>query len=193
MINMAQKLILPINQARITAGYKNANYKKEFGYTHYGIDMTDRDRKNLTIWGSGSGEVVETGWSNSGGNVVIVVYKDCLLTSGVVKDLVFRYYHLSSIKVKKGQKITKDTIIGNYGNTGASSGAHLHLEIDTDTLYPVYTPQISKDSGVLKRGTDSTINPTLCLYVKTTAPDYQSITNSGYNTLTSTDLNYKKY
>ena len=190
---MAQKLILPINQARITAGYKNANYKKEFGYTHYGIDMTDRDRKNLTIWGSGSGEVVETGWSNSGGNVVIVVYKDCLLTSGVVKDLVFRYYHLSSIKVKKGQKITKDTIIGNYGNTGASSGAHLHLEIDTDTLYPVYTPQISKDSGVLKRGTDSTINPTLCLYVKTTAPDYQSIANSGYNTLTSTDLNYKKY
>lgn len=190
---MTQKLILPINQARITSGYKNPNYKKQFGYTHYGIDMTDKARSNTTIWGSGEGTVVEAGWSNSGGNVVIVVYKDCLLTSGVVKDLVFRYYHLSSIKVKKGQKITKDTIIGNYGNTGASSGAHLHLEIDTDTLYPVYTPQISKDSGVLKRGTDSTINPTLCLYVKATAPDYQSITNSGYNTLTSTDLNYKKY
>ena len=193
MITMAQKLILPINKMRLTAGYKNANYRKEFGYTHYGIDATDKDRKNLTIYGSGIGEVVEAGWSNSGGNVIVVIYKDCLLTSGVVKDLVFRYYHLSSIKVKKGQKITKDTIIGNYGNTGASSGAHLHLEIDTDTLYPVYTPQISKDSGVLKRGTDSTINPTLCLYVKTTAPDYQSITNSGYNTLTSTDLNYKKY
>lgn len=193
MITMAQKLILPINKMRLTAGYKNANYRKEFGYTHYGIDATDKDRKNLTIYGSGIGEVVEAGWSNSGGNVVIVVYKDCLLTSGVVKDLVFRYYHLKAIKVKKGQKITKDTIIGTYGNTGASAGAHLHLEVDTDTLYPVYTPQISKNSGVLKRGTDSTINPTLCLYVKATAPDYQSITNSGYNTLTSTDLNYKKY
>ena len=41
---MAQKLILPINQARITAGYKNANYRKQFGYTHYGIDMTDKTR-----------------------------------------------------------------------------------------------------------------------------------------------------
>lgn len=28
---MAQKLILPINKTRITAGYKNANYKNQFG------------------------------------------------------------------------------------------------------------------------------------------------------------------
>ena len=133
---MAQKLILPINNTRITAGYKNPNYKKEFGYNHYGMDLTDKDRKDTTIWGSGVGEVVEAGWSDSGGNVVVIAYKNCELPNGSVKDLVMRYYHLDSIKVSKGQKITKDTRIGVYGNTGASSGAHLHIEIDTDTKYP---------------------------------------------------------
>ncbi len=38
---MAQKLIAPINRMRITAGYKNANYRKQFGYTHYGVERRD--------------------------------------------------------------------------------------------------------------------------------------------------------
>lgn len=190
---MAQKLILPINNLRVTAGYKNANYKKEFGYTHYGVDYTDKAKKDTKIWGSGIGEVKATGWSNSGGNVVIVVYKDCLLTNGTVKDLTIRYYHLDKISVKKGQKVTKDTILGYYGNTGASSGAHLHLEVDVDTTYYQYTPQIGRDNGILKKGTDSTIDPVTCLYVKTSSPDNQSVTNSGYNTVASKDLNFKKY
>lgn len=190
---MAQKLILPINRARITAGYKNQQYKKMFGYTHYGVDMTDRDKKNITVWGSGDGEVVEAGWSDSGGNVLVILYKDCLLKDGTIKDLIFRYYHLEKIYVEKGQKITKDKKVALYGNTGASSGAHLHLEVDTDILYPCHTPQISKNSGVLKRGTDSTINPVECLYIKTTAPDLQSVSDSGYNTLTSADLSYRIY
>ena len=74
---MAQKLILGINSCRVTAGYKNANYRKEFGYTHFGVDYTDKNKKDKTIWASGVGEVVETGWSNACGNVVVVVYKDC--------------------------------------------------------------------------------------------------------------------
>ena len=125
--------------------------------------------------------------------MVIVSYPDCILTDGTVRSHDFRYYHLDSIKVKVGQSVSKDTVLGYYGNTGASSGAHLHIEIDTDTKYPNYTPQISKDNGVLKRGTDSTITPTLALYVKTTAPDYQSVKSAGYNTVVSSDLNYKKY
>ena len=96
-------------------------------------------------------------------------------------------------EVKAGDKITKDTRLGLYGSTGASTGDHLHIEIDTDTKYPNYTPQIGKNSGVLKAGTDSTINPTTALYVKTTSPDNQSVKNSGYNTVASSDLSYQKY
>ena len=54
---MTQRLILPINRARITAGYKNSNYRSEFGYTHYGCDLTDSKKSILTVWGSGKGMV----------------------------------------------------------------------------------------------------------------------------------------
>lgn len=188
---MAQKLIAPINRMRITAGYKNANYRNEFGYTHYGVDMTDKERSILTVWGSGNGEVTHCGWHPSGGNVIVIVYKNCELPNGQVKDLAFRYFHLDKIYVSAGQKVTKDTKIGLYGNTGASSGAHLHVEVDTDVKYPNYTPQTSKSNDVLKSGVDSTINPVEAFWIKTTAPDNQSVTNSGYDTVASSDLNYK--
>ena len=50
-----------------------------------------------------------------------------------------------------------------------------------------------EDLDNLKSGTDSTINPTLALYVKATAPDYQSVKNSGYNTVASSDIQFKHY
>lgn len=188
-----QRLILPINSMRLTAGYKNANYRKQFGYSHYGIDMTDKAKSDKTVWGSGNGEVTHCGWHPSGGNVVVVVYRDCELTNGQVRDLAVRYYHLEKINVKVGQKITKDSRLGLYGNTGASSGAHLHIEIDTDVKYPNYTPQTSKSNNVLKAGSDSTINPVTALWVKKTSPDNQSVTNAGYDTVASSDLQYKTY
>lgn len=192
-----QKLILPINLCRITSGYKNANYRKEFGYTHYGVDMTDQARSDKRIYASGKGIVHSCGSHQTGGNVITIIYKDCKLTNGVVRDLSIRYFHLQEIRVKKGQAVTKDTVIGLYGNTGASSGAHLHIEIDTDASekYANYSPQCSSkwNNSVLKSGVDSTINPTLALWVKPTSPDNQSVKNSGYNTVASSDLNYSTY
>ena len=188
---MAQKLILPINKCRVTAGYKNANYKRDFGYNHYGADLTDRAKSDRTIWASGVGEVTHAGWSNSGGHVVIVVYRNCELADGRVKDIAVRYYHLDKIYAKVGQKTTKDTKLGLYGNTGSSSGAHLHIECDTDIKYPNYTPQIAKNSGILKAGTDSTLNPAIVFFAKASSPDWQEVFNSGYDTVASSDLAYK--
>ena len=88
---MSQKLILPINKCRVTASYKHPNYHREMGYTHYGCDFTDLNKKDKTIWASANGTVVKTGWSNACGNVVIVIYPSSVLANGKVMDLDARY------------------------------------------------------------------------------------------------------
>ena len=187
---MSIRLILPINDARITAGIYNANYKKQFGWVHYGLDMTSKSN-NRTVWGSGNGEITHCGWHKSGGNVIVAVYKNCELPDGSIKDIAMRYYHLDKIYVKVGDRININTKLGLYGNTGSSSGAHLHVECDTDIKYPNYTPQIAKNSGILKAGTDSTLNPAIVFFAKASSPDWQEVFNSGYDTVASSDLAYK--
>ncbi len=66
------------------------------------------------------GKVVYAGWNNQGyGNLVIV-------ENGDYKTY---YAHLSSIPVSVGDTVTAGSTIGLSGNTGNSTGPHLHYEI----------------------------------------------------------------
>jgi murein DD-endopeptidase MepM/ murein hydrolase activator NlpD len=70
-----------------------------------------------------NGKVTYAGWNNEGyGNLVIV-------ENGAYKTY---YAHLSSIPVRKGQTINEGEVIGLSGNTGNSTGPHLHYEIRKD-------------------------------------------------------------
>lgn len=54
-----------------------------------------------------------------------------------------RYFHLSKIEVKRGQRVKQGDIIGRVGSTGMSTGPHLHFELirGTTTLDPLkYLP-----------------------------------------------------
>ena len=50
---------------------------------------------------------------------------------------------------------------------------------------------IAKNSGILKAGTDSTLNPAIVFFAKASSPDWQEVFNSGYDTVASSDLAYK--
>jgi murein DD-endopeptidase MepM/ murein hydrolase activator NlpD len=66
------------------------------------------------------GKVVYAGWNNQGyGNLVIV-------ENGPYRTY---YAHLSSIPVSVGDQVSAGTVIGLSGNTGNSTGPHLHYEI----------------------------------------------------------------
>jgi len=86
---------------------------------HHGMDFTGPVGSD--IFATGDGEVVEAGYSFYGyGNRVTIDHGYGYQTI---------YAHLKDIKVKKGQKITRGDVIGTLGNTGRSTGAHLHYEV----------------------------------------------------------------
>lgn len=74
------------------------------------------------------GWVVTSTFSNGAGNLVTVKHSDTLRSV---------YMHLENRQVKVGQHVKKGDILGIMGNTGHSTGPHLHLEIRDDTA-PLY-------------------------------------------------------
>lgn len=94
-----------------------------FDYTpnanHWGIDIAGNEGEGA--YATDAGVVVYAGWNNYGyGNMIIVDHGN---------DLQSLYAHLSGISVGCGQSVGQGDLIGTIGNTGRSSGSHLHFEI----------------------------------------------------------------
>jgi murein DD-endopeptidase MepM/ murein hydrolase activator NlpD len=160
---MGQRLKLPIDDLKPTAGYKNKKYADEFPFMHFGVDMISVSGKR-DLYALGDGEVVAAGNDKGCGNVIVVIYNKCINNkTKETKDLVVTYMHLYELPlVKAGQKVNKKTLLGYYGATGDFvTGPHLHVQMDTDTKYPLYCTGLGiKGHNVLKKGTvDSTVNP----------------------------------
>ena len=170
-----QKLILPFKRQMMLAGYKTAQYLSAWGYQHYGVDISTIQGaagSDPKIYGSGQGTVVAAGYDNSGGNIVVVIYPACLNhKTGKVQDLVARYMHLASIAVKTGDAVTVNKVLGVEGKT-KTTDYHLHIEFDTDTRWPLYSPQVSSaddymtfaQGNYLRKGTDSTVDPSFIFH-----------------------------
>lgn len=174
-----QKLILPINKCKLTASWKTAAYTNRFGYIHYGADMVSTIGSQ-TVYASGDGVVVASGLDSVVGNVIAVLYLDAKNSrTGAVQDIVVRYFHFDSRKVNKWDKVTKDTVLGLYGNTGSvGTGKHLHIEVDSDIAYPLYSPTVLNSSLLRGRylgANDKTMsNPIEWMHCKSSAPDNQT-------------------
>ena len=164
---MAQKLIMPHKEAILLAGYKIPGYQAQWGYAHYGIDLfswwgEDKEEQGK-VRASGAGQVITAGWDSNVGNCVVVVYPDVYLRqTGQSRDLAARYYHLESIAVQAGDRVEQGDLLGVEGNT-QTSGYHCHLELDTDTAYPAWSPQVSAGGEIIIKGVDTTLNPSQVL------------------------------
>ena len=162
---MVEKAILPINQTRITAGYKSAEYLKSMGFPHYGIDMTDDNKVQKEVYAPFKMKVTHVGYDNLMGHTVIgVSVGDVDVHNGPKKGarrLVVRFAHLEKTFVKVGDIVAPESAaIALYGMTGTYGNApHLHMELDTDINYPNYSPTLKSSSNIWKAGTDSTIQP----------------------------------
>ncbi|MEJ5229973.1 MAG: M23 family metallopeptidase [Pseudothermotoga sp.] len=70
---------------------------------------------------------------------------------------VVRYGHLSKITVYEGQGVERGTLIGRVGNTGVSTGPHLHFEVivNSKTVNPLALLPSSNKVYVLKEGVEA--------------------------------------
>lgn len=117
---------------------------------HDGFDI--KAAKGSPVHATGGGTVSVVGYNPSGysdyGKIVVIDHGNNLETI---------YAHLDTIKVKKGDIITTETIVGTLGNTGRSSGAHLHYEVRKNGVavnpleYFAHPPQIDMGEMVKKK------------------------------------------
>ena len=115
--------ILPVDLKNLTriSGYYGMRihpiYKTR--RMHDGIDFTAPTGTN--IYSAGAGVIEKVKFQRSGyGNTVVVNHGFGYKTL---------YAHCSKITVKVGQKVTRGTVIALIGNTGLSTGPHLHFEV----------------------------------------------------------------
>jgi murein DD-endopeptidase MepM/ murein hydrolase activator NlpD len=89
-------------------------------YIHKGIDIAN-NRQGDPIVAAADGQVVNVEYEQGGlGHNVVIRHKHGFYT---------RYAHMLSFRVRTGDRVQQGDVIGYIGNTGLSTGPHLHYEI----------------------------------------------------------------
>jgi murein DD-endopeptidase MepM/ murein hydrolase activator NlpD len=109
-------MALPIKDGKITTPYKKLGKMWSKGY-HTGVDFAVKT--GTPVLAVADGKIANANWGKAYGTQLVQDLGDgsfCI------------YAHLSSASKKAGDAVTKGEVIGLSGNTGNSSGAHLHFE-----------------------------------------------------------------
>ena len=107
------------DQFRWSSGFGYRNDPKGMGTRmHEGTDLAGA--YGTPIYATADGVVVYASWENGYGRLIKIQHAFNLET---------RYGHLSQIRVEVGQRVSRGDRIGDMGNSGRSTGTHLHYEI----------------------------------------------------------------
>ena len=101
-----------------TASRFTSGYGPRWGRMHNGTDFAAPH--GTPIRSTADGVVTYVGWQSAYGRLIKIKHDFGIET---------RYAHLSKFRVKKGERVSRGQHIGDMGNTGRSTGTHLHYEI----------------------------------------------------------------
>ncbi len=113
----AEGMLVPTSNYKISATFGQAGPYWSTGH-HTGLDFAAPT--GTPIVAVEDGKIVSSGPAGAYGNMVEVAH------GNGTRSL---YAHLNSIDVKVGQKVSRGELLGGLGNTGNSTGPHLHFEI----------------------------------------------------------------
>ena len=110
----------PLKSIKVTSpyGYRRDPFTGKLSW-HNGLDLR---AKNEPAYAMMDGIVEKVGYDNRSGNYVTLKHGNFYIS----------YCHLSSIIVRKGESVFPGIIVGVTGNTGRSTGYHLHLTCKKD-------------------------------------------------------------
>lgn len=101
----------------LPGGTRTSNFGPRWGRMHNGIDIAANI--GTPVIAAGSGRVASAGNKGGFGLLVTIDHGGGLVTA---------YAHLNQINVSTGQQISAGNSVGTVGNTGNSTGPHLHFE-----------------------------------------------------------------
>ncbi|MBF8247003.1 MAG: M23 family metallopeptidase [Rickettsia sp.] len=141
-------LIVPLSFSRISSkfGYRKhpvLGYKK----MHKGVDFVAP--KNTPIYASGDGVISKKGFNKYSGNFLVIDHKNATTTL---------YAHINKFaqNLVQGKSVKQGDLVAYVGNTGRSTGSHLHYEVkvngkNIDPLSIKYIPPIELKNKDLER------------------------------------------
>ena len=119
-ISSYPSITYPLKSIKVTSpyGYRRDPFTGKLSW-HNGLDLR---AKNEPTYAMMDGIVEKVGYDNRSGNYVTLRHGNFYIS----------YCHLSSIIVRKGEYVYPGIIVGVTGNTGRSTGGHLHLTCKKD-------------------------------------------------------------
>lgn len=110
----------PLKFSRVTSGFNPRRFHPVLKRRrpHNGTDFGAPTGTPVRV--VADGKVLRAGWAGGHGRFVKVQHDGGYATS---------YSHLSSIAVKRGQRISQGTLVGKVGSTGLATGPHLHFQM----------------------------------------------------------------
>ncbi len=144
---------LPVNEPFVkTQGYGKTSFSSHYkGGMHNGVDYVASGNQNIIAVADGkikaTGKMGKYGY----GNWVAIDHGNGLITL---------YGHMSSVNVSRGEKIDQGDKIGVMGNTGFSTGKHLHFTVFAGSTFEVVESSSVKNVFI---PTGATVNPGMYL------------------------------